>query len=189
MSKIPPLGRSRSRRPPPAPPRRARSPSPSPLSDSDPDPDLFDPNRTPPPPGVPIFHDDIPEQKIFEIPPLRQLPAHALRPLTGRPPDPNPPTGVKNPKGSGSKKKARAGRRATAPADTIQDPLEVLQTSLNGIQSYLDTLTAYNNQQTVQHLRPQNHPSSEHPRANPIPTSPPKTLADLISTPQRSRKR
>ena len=187
MSKIPPLGRLRSRRPPPAPPVRPRSPSSSTLSDSDPD--LFDPNRTPPPPGVPIFQDDIPEQKIFEVPPLRQLPARALRPLTGRPPVPYQPTGVKNPKGSGSKKKARATRRATEPVDTIQNPLEVLQTSLNGIQSYLDTLTAFNSQQNVQHLRPQYHPSPDHPRANPIPTSPPKTLADLISTPQRSRKR
>ena len=126
---------------------------------------------------------------MFEVPPLRQVPAHARRPLTGRPLDPYQPTGVKTPKGSGSKKKERASRRATVPVDTIQDPLEVLQTSLDGIQAYLNTLTAFNNQQNVQHLRPQYHPSPDQPRANNGPTSPPKTLADLISTPQRSRKR
>ena len=189
MSKPPPLGRPRSHHPPPAPPQRNLSPTPSPQSDTDPDSDRFDPNRTPPPPGVPIFFEDIPEQKVFEIPPLRRLPGRVLRPLTGRPLAPRLPTGVKQPKESGSRKKARTSRRATVPTDTVHDPLAIIQTSLHKIQSYLDTLTAVRAQQNSQPPRHHYRPNPDPPRASLAPSSPPATLADLISVPQRSRKR
>ena len=181
MSKIPPLGRPRPRRPPPAPPQRPRGPTPSPLSDSDPESDRFDPNRTPPPPASPIFRENVPEEKRFELPPLR--------PLTGKPPAPRFPTGVKQPKGPASSKKTSASRRTADPVETTPNPLEIIQTSLQQIQSYLVTLAAVRSQQDMQASRPRERPNPYLPRAIPNPSSPPTTLADVISTPPGTRKR
>ena len=130
------------------------------------------------------------------------------RPLTGRPPAPPLHRGVKQPppsrwlggatqpQPSGPRTVTRPGQRAAnvqhvanSPAVT-QNPLEVIQTTLLKIQSYLDTLAAVSRQQPAQ-SHPYQHPTPTLgiPRATPSPSSPPATLADLISSPQLSRKR
>ena len=190
MPKNPSSGRSRLfPRLPPAPPPRQPTPSPPPLSESDPDSDQFDPNRTPPPPGPPIFQEQDLEQKLFDaaqLPPLGRNPPHVIRPLTGRPPDPRLPTGVKRPKTSASKKKTGTGRRAPGSSDAGNDQFALISTSLLKIQSFLGTLAAAANQQNTQTTH--THPTSP-PRTEPDSFSSPSTLADLITTPHRSRKR
>ena len=130
------------------------------------------------------------------------------RPLTGRPPAPPLHRGVKQPppprwlggatqpQPSGLRTATRPGQRAAnvqhaANSPTVtQNPLEVIQTTLLKIQSYLDTLAAVSRQQPAQSHPPQHlTPTLGIPRATPSPSSPPATLADLISSPQLSRKR
>ena len=173
---------------PRAPPHPSPSPTPSPLSDSDPEPELFDPNRTPPPPTDNIFHENIPEEKVFEIPPLRSVTTQ-MRPLTGRPPAPQKFRGVKRQKGSGSRQKTRSYRRAVTPPVADTDPLGIIQSSLHQIQSYLNTLAAVKAQNNAP--PPRTHAPQEipPPRAYPVPSPSPATLADLLSVPQRGTKR
>ena len=134
--------------------------------------------------------------------------APSQRPLTGRPPAPPLHRGVKpppparwlggatQPQQSGPRTVTRPGQRAAnvqraANAPTAsQNPLEVIQTTLLKIQSYLDTLAAVSRQQPTQPHPPQNlTPTHGIPRAAPSPSSSPATLADLIASPQPSRKR
>ena len=174
--------------PPPPPPLGGRTPTPSPQSGSEPDPELFDPNRTPPPPADNIFHEDIPEAKAFEIPPLRSVPPQ-LRPLTGRPPAPLFSRGVKQRKGSGSRRATRSRRGAAAPPKTDTDPLEIIQTSLLQIQSYLNTLAAVKAQNNMPLPRTQGPQENPPPRASFVPPPAPATLADMLSVPHRGNKR
>ena len=187
--------RSRAHAPhlPPPPPRGGRTPTPSPLSGPDPDPELFDPNRTPPPPASNLNHENIPEEKRSEIPPLRSV-LPQLRQLTGRPPVPPPqhPRGVKQQKGSRSRKKSRSYRRAATPPpqppNTDTDPLEIIQTSLHQIQSYLNTLAAVKAQNNVP--LPQPLPPHENPSlGRSVPPPSPATLADMLSVQPRGYKR
>ena len=183
-------GRSRHRAPspPPPPPHGGRTPTPSPLNDSDPDPELFDPNRTPSPPADNIFYENIPEAKVFEIPPLRSVPTQ-VRPLTGRPPAPHESRGIKRQKGSRSGKKTRSYRRAVPPPDTDTDRLGIIQTSLHQIQSYLNTLAAVRAQNNAPQPRNQAPQENPPPRAISVPFSSPATLADMLSVPHRGIKR
>ena len=181
-------GRSGQRAPPP-PPQERLPPTPSPQSDTDPDPDMFDPNRTPPPPADPIFLENTPEQKVFEIPPLRSVTKAKARPLTGRPAAPQWSRGVKRSKGSTSERKTGSGRKAATPPDPMANPLKIIQTSLHQIQSYLDTLAAVRTQRNEPQGHTQTHRTQIPPRATPGPSSSPTTLADLITMPQQSRKR
>ena len=171
--------------PPSPPPHGGRTPTPSPLNDSGPDPERFDPNRTPPPPANNIFNENLVEEKIFELPPLRSMP----RPLTGRPPAPQESRGVKRRKGSGSRTETRSYRRAAPPTDTDSDPLERIQSSLHQIQTYLNTLAAVD----ARNNAPQPHLPVTHenppPRALHEPNSSPATLADMLTVPQRGTKR
>ena len=133
--------------------------------------------------------------------------APSARPLTGRPPAPPLHRGVKqpppprwlggapDPQPSGSRSQSLPGHRtanvqpaAMAPPST-HNPLEVIQTTLLKIQSYLDTLATIGRQQPTQSHHPQPPPTPRIPRATPNPSSSPATLADLISSPQHSRKR
>ena len=189
------------------PPRVAITPSP-PLSDSDPGANLFDPHRTPPPPAAPIFGNVIPEEKHSQPPSAGSKTAPSHRPLTGRSPAPplhrgvRPPPparwlgGAAQPQIPGLRMVPRPGQRAanvqraaSAPAAS-QNPLEVIQTTLRKIQSYLDTLAAVSRQQPAQPPQPLHPaPTLGVPRATPIPSASPATLADLISLPHLSRKR
>ena len=190
MPKNPSSGRSGPRAPPPPPPLQDRLPhTPSPHSDTDPDPDVFDPNRTPPPPADPIFRENTPEEKVFEIPPLRSVSKAKARPLTGRPAAPRWSRGVKRSKGSASERKPGSGPKAANPSDPIENPLKIIQTSLHQIQSYLDTLAAVKTQQYESQGYTQTHRAQLPPRATPGPSSSPTTLADLVAMPQQSRKR
>ena len=130
------------------------------------------------------------------------------RPLTGRPPapplhrgvkqppPPRGPGGAPRPQPTGSQTTTQPGQHtanvqptANSPTAT-QNPFEVLQTTLRQIQSYVDTLAAVSRQQPAQSHPPQHlTPTLGIPRATPSPSSPPATLADLISSPQLSRKR
>ena len=190
MRKNPSSGRSRplAPPPPPPPPHGGSTPTPSPLSDSEPDPEVFDPNRTPPPPVGNIFHENIPEVKMFEIPPLRSVPTRR-RPLTGRPPAPEWSKGIKRHKRSAAEKKTRSQRSATTPPDSEPDRLEIIQTSLRQIQSYLDTLAAVNASRDAQLPRTQAPLVIPPPRAFPVRSSSPATLADMLSVPQSGTKR
>ena len=68
-----------------------------------------------------------------------------------------------------------------------QNPLKIIQTSLQKLSSYLDTLAAV--EQSSRVPQPLPHPNPVIPRTNQGPATPPATLADLISLPLRSRKR
>ena len=134
--------------------------------------------------------------------------APSQRPLTGRPPAPPLHRGVKPPPparwlGGAAQPQMPGLRTVTRPRQRAantqqaanvptapQNPLEVIQTTLLKIQSYLDTLAAVSRQQPAQPSQP-HHPAPTLgiPRANPIPSASPATLADLISLPQLSRKR
>ena len=188
MSKIPPLGRPRFRAflPPPSPPHVANTPTP-PQSDSDQNSDYFDPNRTPPPPAAHLFRGNILEEKIFEVPPPWRVPQPVQRPLTGRPPAPDVQTGIKLPRAAGPKQKTRTVRQAASYPETAHNPLKIIQTSLQKLSSYLDTLAAV--QQSSRVPQPLPLPNPSIPRTNQGLFSSPATLADLISLPLRSRKR
>ena len=134
--------------------------------------------------------------------------APSQRPLTGRPPapplhrgvkqppPPRGPGGAPRPQPTGSQTTTQPGQHtanvqptANSPTAT-QNPFEVLQTTLRQIQSYVDTLAAVSRQQPTQPHPPQNlAPTHGIPRAAPGPSSSPATLADLIASPQHSRKR
>ena len=189
MSKIPPLGRPRFQAPPPppSPPHVAIALTPPPQSDSDHNSDHFDPNRTPPPPATHLLRGNIPEEKIFEIAPQWPLPPPVLRPLTGRAPAPMMQTGIKRPMASGPKKRTRTVRQVAINPEVVPDPLEIIQTSLLKLSSYLDTLAAVKRSSRVPQPLPPSNPSI--PRADLGPSPSPATLADLISLPIRSRKR
>ena len=173
-------GRSRPRVPPPP-------PETSPQSDSEPYPEVFDPNRTPPPPADAIFRENTPEQKVFEIPPLRSVPRS--KPLTGMPPAPRWSRGVKQPKGSAPERSATSGRQTDNPSATNENPLDIIQSSLLQIQSYMNTLAAVRAQQAQPPPLVQSHQTHPSPRAFPTPISSPATLADLIADTQHCRKR
>ena len=134
--------------------------------------------------------------------------ALAQRPLTGRPPAPPLHRGVKQPPpprwpGGATRPQPPGPQTATQPGQhtanvqpaanspaATQNPFEVIQTTLRKIQSYLDTLAAVSRQQPAQPHPPQHlTPTLGIPRATPSPSSSPATLADLISSPQLSRKR
>ena len=186
MPKLPPLGRPRFRAPPPPSlPLVAKTPTPPPI-DSDHNSDHFDPNRTPPPPAAHLFRGNIPEEKRFEVQPLWRPQHQAQRPLTGKPPTPQLQTGIKRIRASGPKQKIRAGRQAASAPETAQNPLTIIQTSLQKISSYLDTLAAVQQSSRVPLPLP---PQTPIPRTNQGPFTPPATLADLISSPLHSRKR
>ena len=174
-------GRSRPRAPPPPPP------SPSPQSDSEPLPDRFDPNRTPPPPADAIFRENTPEEKRFEIPPLRSVPR--ARPLTGMPAAPRWSRGVKRPRGATPEKKAASGSQTGTPSAAKPNQFDIIQTSLLQIQSYLNTLAAVRTQQAPPLPLDQPRRSYPSPRATSAPTSSPTTLADMVADTQHSRKR
>ena len=188
------LGRSRPRPPPPSPPplpphlmRNAHPPLRPKVTRTPTSKYLTQTER--PPPADAIFRENTPEQKVFEIPALRRVSKLTSRPLTGRPPAPKWSRGVKQPKGSASEKKSGSGRQTVNPSDSVQNPLEIIQTSLLQIQSYLDTLAAVRTQQNQPSPHTQTHQTHPTPRAIPVPSSSPATLADLISMPQHSRKR
>ena len=189
MPAPPSSGRPGARAPPPPPPPLR---NPVPPNDPDPDPDVFDPNRTPPPPADAIFREHTPEEKVFQIPPLRPTAKRRHRPLTGRPLASTTSRGIKFPREAVSERSSGPARRAHSLPEANQNHLEVIQKSLHQIQSYLDTLAALASQKNSQSGStppPKNPQNPSHPRAIPDPSSSPATLADLISTPQRSRKR
>lgn len=143
--------------------------------------------------------------------PLAQVhhrgPRRALRPLTGRPPAPplhkgirrapapRVPRQVVQPQAAAPRTQVRPAQAAATaqPAASVpaaaQNPLDLIHTTLLKIQSYIGTLSAASSQRTswTPHQSPQATPGI--PRATPNPSSPPATLADLISSPQPSRKR
>ena len=189
MPSPPSSGRPGARAPPPPPPPLR---NPVPPNDPDPDPDLFDPNRTPPPPADAIFREHTPEEKVFQIPPLRPAATRRQRPLTGRPLASTTSRGIKFPREAVSEWSSGPARRAHSLPEANQNHLEVIQKSLHQIQSYLDTLAALASQKNSQPSStppPKNPQNPSHPRAIPDPSSSPATLPDLISTPRRSRKR
>ena len=153
MPTPPSSGRPGARAPPLPPPSHRDC---LPQNDADPDHEVFDPNRTPPPPADAIFRENSPEEKLFQIPPLRQV-STRRRPLTGRPPAPLASRGIKLPKEAVSKRTTWSSRRAGSPPDANQNHLEVIQKSLHQIQSYLDTLAVLATQKNLQpppHLPP-----------------------------------
>ena len=139
--------------------------------------------------------------------PARRVPTGTQRPLTGRPPAPPLHRGVRLPpaprarsgvsqtqtslptRKAGPAQPAASAQQAVSSQVAAKNYLEVIQTTLLSIQSYLDTLAAVSSQQTGQTPQPPPTLPPRNPRAPPNPSSSPATLADLMLSPQPSRKR